>query len=60
MSEHEKILREFVLDINATGGIVYDENAQPAPALAPDWLDLGMTYLKACKALKIKPEVSEE
>lgn len=50
------VLREFVEDINSTGGLLGDANAiNHAPAASDDWPDLGVTYLKACTALGVLP-----
>ena len=59
--DFKKILREFVGDIDATGGIFrYEGTGCVAPIGAKDWTDLGETYLKACKALHRRPHVVKE
>ena len=66
-ADFKKILREFVGDIDATGGVfrkgfrsAYEGTETCAPVGAKDWTDLGETYLKACKALKRRPHVDKE
>jgi hypothetical protein len=59
--DFKKILREFVGDIEATGGVFQYEGTEIcAPVGAKDWTDLGETYLKACKALRKRPHVVKE
>jgi len=54
-------LREFCDDIDQTGGLVlHGEGSHYVPAASDDWIDLGETYLKACKALRRKPKIAEE
>jgi hypothetical protein len=51
-------LEEFVRDIEDTGGVIMDRKGLPRPLGDPDWIDLGMTYLRACAALGRKPKVA--
>lgn len=51
-------LEEFCMDIESTGGLVKGNHGPLAPAADPDWSDLGDTYIKACKALKRKPQIN--
>ena len=54
-------LVEFCDDIDQTGGLVlHGEGSHYVPAASDDWIDLGETYLKACKALRRKPKIAEE
>jgi hypothetical protein len=50
-------LRDFVLTVEATGGIFTDVDAGGvvAPYADPDWCDVGEAYLLACAALGRKP-----
>lgn len=57
------VLREFVGDVNATGGLLRWTNGNVSPAAENDddpWTDLGVTYLKACEVLGVKPEYDAE
>jgi hypothetical protein len=59
--DFKKILREFVQDIDTTGGVCkYGDTDDYAPVADKDWTDLGETYLKACKALRRRPHVKKE
>lgn len=59
-SDFKKILLEFVQDIDATGGVCKFEGTDNyAPVGDKDWIDLGETYLKACKALKKRPHIEK-
>jgi hypothetical protein len=49
-------LREFVSDINVTGGVVENPDGTYSPAADEDWVDLGQTYMRACEALGLTPE----
>jgi hypothetical protein len=50
-----KALENFVDCVDATGGIVADDDGNVAPRADEDWTDLGDAYLEACKALGRKP-----
>jgi hypothetical protein len=53
--ELEDILREFVEDINSTGGLVYsDPGMLDAPSACSTWADLAITYKHACEALGVE------
>jgi hypothetical protein len=47
------ILEEFVRDINDTGGVWMDSKGLPHPMGEPNWIDLGVTYLKACDVIGV-------
>lgn len=49
------LLKEFVDDIEATGGVMARESGLFVPLGDPEWIDLGELYIKACKALAHKP-----
>jgi hypothetical protein len=55
-----RVLREFVDDINQAGGIVCPLNGFSYPVAAADWTDLAGTYLKACEVLGVEPTFSPE
>jgi hypothetical protein len=48
-------LTALVSTIDATGGVLVDENGAAAPCGDEDWLDLADAYLKACAALGRAP-----
>ena len=56
LTEAESILREFVSDINAVGGIMPDEDEEGVDVLVVDeeWVDLAATYRRACNFLGIE------
>jgi hypothetical protein len=54
------VLREFVETIDVTGGVLRLPSGLVAPAADEDWIDLGEVYLKACRALKRTPMLSDE
>lgn len=63
----EDVLKEFVEDINVNGGLTADvgtmdakPSGMPTPAGAPEWIDLAVTYLKACKVLGVEPVYAED
>lgn len=59
--DFKKILREFVGDIDATGGVFHWKGTDDyAPVADKDWTDLADTYIKACKALGRRPHVKKE
>jgi|HubBroStandDraft_1064217.scaffolds.fasta_scaffold230191_3 hypothetical protein len=51
MSKIESALREFVNDIEGTGGLALDDLCHEVPVASPDWPDLAVTYIHACEAL---------
>jgi hypothetical protein len=53
-------LDEFCGDIDQTGGVVVTEEGLHAPVADRDWVDLGETYVKACKALGREPQIATE
>lgn len=53
-------LRRLVDTIEATGGIVLDDDGNYVPEADEDWVDLGEAYLAACKAIRIRPLVDGE
>ena len=56
----KQALVEFVGDIEATGGVFYDDNGNLYPCADPEWSDLADSYLMACVALNRKPLVAGE
>ena len=50
-------LEQFVDDIDVTGGVFENREGVVAPVVAIHWTDLGVTYMKACKALGRKPKI---
>lgn len=61
-SKIEAALRQFVECIDATGGLVRQDNCPPiqyAPNADQDWVDLADVYLVACEALGREPEVND-
>lgn len=54
----EDVLKDFIRDINDTGGVKYDRDGTAAPVADEEWSDLGETYLKACRVLGKKPIVA--
>lgn len=56
-SEMKAALLEFVQAIEATGGVVMDEQGYVTLVVDEDWIDLGEAYLSACKALRREPNV---
>lgn len=59
----ESVLKEFVQDINDTGGLIdsIEDGLEGdlVPVASTDWPDLATTYLNACKVLGVKPKVKE-
>lgn len=52
-----EVLKEFCDDIDATGGVTRRTKAHPfVPVADESWIDLGATYMKACKILNRKPK----
>ena len=58
-TEVEAILLEFINDIEQTGGVVECLDGLHAPVADEDWIDLGETYLKACRALGREPVIED-
>jgi hypothetical protein len=59
--DFKKILREFVQDIDATGGVFeFEGTGVYGPVADKDWTDLADTYIKACKALRRRPHIVME
>lgn len=61
----QRVLEEFVHDIEATGGVVPAESPEAsglwfAPEVDHSWADLGTTYLNACAALGRVPVVTKD
>ena len=54
----DKVLLEFIRDIDDTGGIAVNDDGVEAPVADPAWTDLAETYRKACKAMTREPVVS--
>lgn len=57
MRETEKILTDFTLAVETTGGIEMIDGV-PHPIGEPEWTDLGYIYLDACQALRRHPKVT--
>lgn len=54
------VLREFIADIEATGGVFRDAAGCHHPMGHEAWVDLGETYVKACKVVGCKPQVTDD
>ncbi len=52
------ILKEFVRDVNQTGGVQLNDEGLHAPVADEDWIDLGETHVKACDILGAKAKVT--
>ena len=50
-------LWNFISTVEATGGVVEDRYGNAAPQADADWLDLGESYLAACRALDHEPRI---
>ena len=55
----ERALRNFIDTIEATGGVVTNEDGFVAPAGDHEWVDLGDAYMVACAALGEEPMMAE-
>ena len=53
----DKILLEFINDIESTGGIAVRSDGTEGPVADPGWTDIAATYRKACQALNRQPLV---
>jgi hypothetical protein len=53
----EEVLRDLVRAVDGTGGHLPLRNGRVAPYADPDWTDMGLIYLEACRTLKHKPYV---
>jgi hypothetical protein len=52
----EAVIREFICDINSTGGLIWNVDLQQmVPDASQDWSGLAITYLKACGVLEVTP-----
>lgn len=58
MTIKDKILMEFINDIDAAGGITVNSDGVEAPVGDPNWTDLAQTYRKACEAMNKQPLVA--
>ena len=56
-NEIKAALLAFVKDIDDTGGVHASSTGDFVPAADPSWIDLGATYVKACKALRRQPVI---
>jgi hypothetical protein len=54
-----KALLDFIDVINSTGGVVKDSGGYFVPVADTYWIDLGESYIKACKAVGVEPKVTE-
>jgi len=52
-------LVEFVSDVDQAGGVCITAKGSFAPIADQNWIDLGETYVKACKALRRQPVLAE-
>jgi hypothetical protein len=52
LTELVRALESFVDCIDATGGVVIDEDGFVVPAIDDEWIDLGYAYAEACAALE--------
>jgi hypothetical protein len=57
--ELETVLREFVDDVESSGGVLMFQNGIVTPEASQDWSDIGATYLNACKALGKTPMIDD-
>lgn len=53
----DKVLLDFIKDVEDTGGIAVNDDGVEAPVADPTWTDLAQTYRKACKAMNREPLV---
>jgi len=51
----EAALAALIDTVNATGGVVYNEEKDLVPAADLDWVDLASAYLLACRAMGVAP-----
>ena len=47
----ETVLKEFVNDVDVTGGVSADADGNWRLNGSPEWFDLSLTYLHACRVL---------
>jgi hypothetical protein len=57
--EQYKVIRFLVDCVNSKGGVYINARGLHAPVHAPDWQDLGATYVLACRVLGCDPIVVE-
>lgn len=57
MSAKDKVLLDFIKDIEITGGITVNSEGVEAPVADPTWTDLAQTYRNACAAMNKQPVV---
>ena len=50
-------LENFIGTVEATGGVLLDEEGHYVPVADPQWMDLGDAYLLACEALQRQPTI---
>jgi len=58
IKELKSILTEFADDIDATGGCTRDHKGHVVPMVDEEWIDIGITYVKACTALGRQPLIT--
>lgn len=56
----EEVLLEFVKDVEAAGGIAVNDDGCDVLVCDPGWVDLAVTYRKACLVLNRQPLVALE
>lgn len=53
----DKVLLEFIKDIEAAGGIAVNDDGVDVLVCDPGWVDLAVTYRNACQAVGREPMV---
>lgn len=54
----DKVLLEFIKDIEASGGITINDDGVDVLVCDPGWVDLAITYRNACKLMNREPMVA--
>ena len=54
----EKAVMDFVETVEATGGVIHYADDSYGPICDTDWLDLGLAYVRCCRALGRKPKIN--
>lgn len=57
-SAQKSALEAFISTIENTGGVDKREDGSYTPTVDPEWDDLGLAYIAACKALAREPKTS--
>jgi len=58
IKELKSVLTDFVADIDAAGGCTRDYKGNVVPMIDEEWIDIGITYVRACEALGQKPLIT--